>query len=236
MLNMNITDTMNHILNDKIHWNIEWIISNKLDENLLEKANIQKVRNDEIFVEHPEYPEYFVSQYGRIVSLKRGKVTLIKRNVVGPKENQYLGCTLSENGIKISITVHRAVADVFCPNFWKSQKKHNLQAHHIDGDHFNNDYRNLILLPRNLHEELHKIKKIVLFKDGQIITYMNVLDLVLESGLTLEDIILARYDRRRKKQKATGGYTVYNVKGWLIGYKFRPQRKKRKKKAAKKQS
>lgn len=236
MLNMNITDTMNHILNDKIHWNIEWIISNKLDENLLEKANIQKVRNDEIFVEHPEYPDYYVSQYGRIVSLKRGKVTLIKRNVVGPKENQYLGCTLSENGIKISITVHRAVADVFCPNLWKSQKKLNLQAHHIDGDHFNNDYRNLILLPRKLHEELHKIKKIVLFKDGQIIPYMNVLDLVLESGLTLEDIILARYDRRRKKQKATGGYMVYNVKGWLIGYKFCPQRKKRKKKAAKKQS
>lgn len=236
MVNMNITDTINCILNEKIHWNIEWIIAHKLDENLLEKSDIPKLHNDEIFVEHPEYPEYFVSQYGRIVSLKWGKVTLIKRNVVGPKENQYLGCTLSENGIKISITVHRAVADVFCPNFWKRKKKLNLQAHHIDGDHFNNDYRNLILLPKKLHDEIHKIKKIVLFKDGQIIPYLNVLDLVYDTGLTLEDIILARYDGRRKKQKATGGYTVYNVKGWLIGYKFRPQRKKRKKKAAKKQS
>ena len=233
MLSMNITDTMNHILNDKIHWNIEWIISNKLDENLLEKANIQKVRNDEIFVEHPEYPEYFVSQYGRIVSLKRGKVTLIKRNVVGPKENQYLGCTLSENGIKISITVHRAVADVFCPNFWKSQKKLNLQAHHIDADHFNNDYRNLVLLPQKLHKELHKIKKLVLLKDGQIITYANVLDLVYDTGLTLEEIILSRHDKRRKPYKSSG-YTVFNIKGCLIGYKYYP--KKRKKKAAKKQS
>lgn len=127
MVNMNITDTINCILNEKIHWNIEWIIAHKLDENLLEKSDIPKLHNDEIFVEHPEYPEYFVSQYGRIVSLKWGKVTLIKRNVVGPKENQYLGCTLSENGIKISITVHRAVADVFCPNFWKRKKKLLLQ-------------------------------------------------------------------------------------------------------------
>ena len=234
MLNMNITDTMNHILNDKIHWNIEWIISHKLDEKLLEKADISKLHNDEIFVEHPEYPEYFVSQYGRIVSLKWGKVTLIKRNTVGPKDCQYLGCTLSENGIKVSITVHRAVADVFCPNFWKSKKKLNLQAHHIDGDHFNNDYRNLILLPKKLHDEIHKIRKIVLFKDGQIIPYLNVLDLVYDTGLTLEDIILARLNKRRKPMRATGGYTVYNVRGFRIGYKY--CQKKRKKKASKKQS
>lgn len=227
----------NSKITEKIHWNIEWIISHTLDENRLEKAGISKLHSDEIFVQYPKYKDYFVSQYGRIISTKFGKIRLLKVYLVGEENNRYLGFTFSDGDTKISIGVHRAVAEVFCPNFWRSknQKKLNLQAHHIDGNHYNNDYRNLILIPKKLHDELHKIKKIVLFKDGQIITYMNVLDLVLESGLTLEDIILARYDGRRKKQKATGGYTVYNVKGWLIGYKFRPQRKKRKKKAARKQ-
>ena len=233
---MNFT-TKNTVINEKLHWNIEWIIAHTLDENLLEKADISKLHNDEIFVQHPNYVDYFVSQYGRVISRKYGRVTLLKPYIIGPKNNQYLGYSFSSGEVE-SISVHRAVAEVFCPNFWrsKSQRKLNLQAHHIDGNHYNNDYRNLILLPKKLHDELHKMKKIVLFKDGQIIPYLNVLDLVYDTGLTLEDIILARYDGRRKKQKATGGYTVYNVKGWLIGYKFCPQRKKRKKKAAKKQS
>lgn len=227
---------LNTVNNEKLYWNIEWIISHILGEKLLEKANISKLHNDEIFVQHPNYIDYYVSQYGRVISRKYGRVKLLKPYIIGPKNNQYLGYGFSDGEVE-SISVHRAVADVFCPNFWKgkNQKKLNLQAHHIDGNHFNNDYRNLILLPKKLHDEIHKIRKIVLLKDGQIVPYMNVLDLVYETGLTLEDIILARYDGRRKKQKATGGYTVYNVKGWLIGYKFRPQRKKRKKKAARKQ-
>ena len=232
---MNFT-TKNTVINEKLHWNIEWIISHTLDEKLLEKSDISKLHNDEIFVQHPNYVDYYVSQYGRVISTKFNKIKLLKPYIIGPESNQYLGYRFSKNGNMESISVHRAVADVFCPNFWKnkSQKKLNLQAHHIDGSHFNNDYRNLILLPKKLHDEIHRIRKIVLLKDGQIFTYLNVLDLVYDTGLTLEDIILARYDKRRKKQKATGGYTVYNVKGWLIGYKYSP--KKRKKKASRKQS
>lgn len=231
---MNFT-TKNTVINEKLHWNIEWIIAHTLDENLLEKADISRLHNDEIFVQHPNYVDYYVSQYGRVISTKFNKIKLLKPYIIGPKNYQYLGYRFSKNGNLESISVHRAVADVFCPNFWKnqSQKKLNLQAHHIDGNHFNNDYHNLILLPKKLHDEIHRIRKIVLLKDGQIFTYLNVLELVYDTGLTLEDIILARYDGRRKKQKATGGYTVYNVRGWLIGYKYCP--KKSKKKASKKQ-
>ena len=127
------------------------------------------------------------------------------------------------------------MAEVFCPNFWKGKKNLNLQAHHIDGNHFNNDYRNLILLPKKLHDELHKIKKLVLLKDGQIITYANVLDLVYDTGLTLEEIILSRHDGRRKPYKSSG-YTVFNIKGHLIGYKYHPQKRKPKGKSKTKKS
>lgn len=230
---MNFT-TKNTVINEKLHWNIEWIIAHTLDENLLEKADILKLHNDEIFVQHPNYVDYFVSQYGRVISRKYGRVILLKPYIIGPKNNQYLGYSFSSGEVE-SISVHRAVAEVFCPNFWrsKSQRKLNLQAHHIDGNHYNNDYRNLVLLPKKLHDELHKIKKLVLLKDGQIITYANVLDLVYDTGLTLEEIILSRHDKRRKPYKSSG-YTVFNIKGCLIGYKYYP--KKRKKKAAKKQS
>ena len=53
----------------------------------------------------------------------------------------------------VFLSVHRAVAEVFCPDFWKGKKNLNLQAHHIDGNHFNNDYRNLVLLPKKLHDK-----------------------------------------------------------------------------------
>lgn len=224
---------MKNLASNKFNWNLEWIIAHILDEKRLEKANISKLHNDEIFVQHPDYADYYVSQYSRMISTKFSKIRLLKPYITGCADNQYLGYAFSENGKVTSISVHRAVAEVFCPDFWKGKKNLNLQAHHIDGNHFNNDYRNLVLLPKKLHDGLHKIKKLVLLKDGQIITYANVLDLVYDTGLTLEEIILSRHDKRRKPYKSSG-YTVFNIKGCLIGYKYYP--KKRKKKAAKKQS
>ena len=48
----------------------------------------------------------------------------------------YYGFT--QDGETKTIGMHRAVADTFCPNFWKN--KH-LEAHHIDGDRMNNNYK-----------------------------------------------------------------------------------------------
>ena len=220
----------------KFNWNLEWIIAHTLDEKRLEKADISKLHNDEIFVQHPEYTDYYISQYSRAISTKFSKIRLLKPYITGPTDNLYLGYGFSVNGRVVQISVHRAVAEVFCPDFWKNKKNLNLQAHHIDGNHFNNDYRNLVLLPKKLHDELHKIKKIVLLKDDQIITYANVLDLVYDTGLTLEEILLSRYDKRRKPCKSSG-YTVFNIKGYLIGYKYHPEKRNRKgKKASKKKS
>lgn len=129
-----------------------------LDENLLEKADISKLHNDEIFVQHPNYVDYFVSQYGRVISRKYGRVTLLKPYIIGPKNNQYLGYSFSSGEVE-SISVHRAVAEVFCPNFWRSknQKKLNLQAHHIDGNHYNNDYQNVDISEEIIDRSLDQI-------------------------------------------------------------------------------
>ena len=69
---------------------------------------------------------------------------------------------------------------------------------------------------------MHKIKKIVLLKDGKITEYKNPLDLVYETGLTLEDILLANKGKK-KPIKSEGGYTVFDIKGNLVGFQYYPQ-------------
>lgn len=214
--------------NLKFNWNYERIIQHKLADEVLEEAGIEKLEPSEIFVEHPEHEGYYISQFGRAVSLKRKKVALLGAFIGGQSDRQYLYYGFfDKDGTKKTISANRAVADVFCPNFWK--KADRLEAHHIDGNKLNNYYRNLILLPPILHAALHKIKKIVLLKDGKITEYKNPLDLVYETGLKLEDILLANKGKK-KPIKSEGGYTVFDIKGNLVGFQYYPQNIRGKKK------
>lgn len=206
-------------------WNQEHIIQHKLSDEVLKEAEIEKLEPTEIFVEHPTHEGYFVSQFGRVVSLKRKKAALLGAFIGGQSDRQYLYYGFS-GGEKPTIGMHRAVADVFCPNFWK--KADRLEAHHLDGNKLNNDYRNLILLTPALHGAIHKIKKIVLLEEGKIKEYKNPLDLVYDTGLKLEDILLANKGKK-KPIKSDGGYTVFDIKGNLIGFQYYPQSKKGKK-------
>jgi hypothetical protein len=206
-------------------WNIDHIIQHRLSDEVLEQGNIEKLDDTEIFVEHPDHKDYYVSQYGRVVSLKRKSATLLGAFIGGQSDRQYLYYGFI-NGDKQTIGGHRAVADVFCPNFWKSESR--LEAHHIDGNKLNNDYRNLILLTPALHGAIHKIKKIVMLKDGKIIEYKNPLDLVFDTGLKLEEILLANKGKK-KPIKSEGSYTVFDIKGNLIGFEYYPTKAKRKK-------
>lgn len=213
--------------NLKFIWNYERIIQHKLADEVLEKAGIEKLEPSEIFVEHPTHEGYYVSQFGRVVSLKRKKILLLGAFIGGQSDRQYLYYGFINDGEKTTIGVHRAVADVFCPNFWK--KADRLEAHHLDGNKLNNDYRNLILLTPALHGAIHKTKKIVLLEDGKIKEYKNPLDLVYDTGLTLEDILLANKGKK-KPIKSEGGYTVFDIKGNLVGFQYYPQNIRGKKK------
>ena len=209
----------------QFRWNQEHIIQHRLADEVLEEAKIEKLEPSETFVEHPSHESYYVSQYGRAVSLKRKKIALLGAFIGGQSDRQYLYYGFSNNGETKTIGMHRAVADVFCPNFWKNTER--LEAHHLDGNKLNNGYRNLILLTPTLHAAIHKIKKIVLLEGGKIKEYKNPLDLVYETGLRLEDILLANKGKK-KPVKSEGGYTVYNIKGYLIGFQYYPQKGKKK--------
>lgn len=212
----------------EFRWNTEYIIAHALDEDIIKRAGIKKLDESEIFVQHPKYKDYYCSQYGRIISIKGDRVKLLGANIGGQPDRQYLYYTFSMHGYPTTIGAHRAVADIFCPNFWKSgRKKIKFEAHHIDGNRMNNNYHNIILLPLHLHTAIHKIKKMVLFKDGQIIEYKNPLDLMYDTGLKLEDILLVNKSKK-KPLKSQGGYTVFNVKGHLIGFKYYPESRKKK--------
>lgn len=214
----------NHSNNFK--WNYNYIATHKLADETLEKYRIEKINPEETFVRHPVYWSYYVSQYGRVISMKWGKASLLKAHIGGQPDRQYLYYCFCLAGEKHTIGAHRAVADVFCPNFWGKSVR--LEAHHIDGNKFNNDYRNLILLPTRLHGAIHGIKKMVLLKDGVITQYSNPLDLLEETGLSLEEILLANKSKR-KPLKSTGGYTVFDIKGHLLGFQYYPQKRKERK-------
>ena len=220
---------MMNLINTNFKWNREYLIKHRLDEDVLKANGIQKEHRDEEFFEIKK--DYYVSQYGNAISLKKDAILMKKSLYETTAGKWYYNYTFDS-----SMGAHRAVAELFCPNFWKdqNQNKLKLEAHHVDGNGLNNDYRNLVLLPQKLHKALEKIRKIILLKDdGTFVTYKNPLDLVYDTGLTLEQIIYANKDGRRKAIKAKG-YTVYNVKGFLLGFKYYPQKDKKKKVPSKK--
>jgi hypothetical protein len=67
-----------------------------------------------------------------------------------------------------------------------------------------------------------------MLKDGKIIEYKNPLDLVFDTGLKLEEILLANKGKK-KPIKSEGSYTVFDIKGNLIGFEYYPTKAKRKK-------
>lgn len=205
----------------KFNYNNQYINNNKLNREKIKRAKIELVAEDEIFVKHPDWNDYFISQYGRGISVKNDKLRLLS---LTPGGGGYFYFKFSEWGNDIaeqSISVQRAVADIFCPNYWGNIR---LQAHHMDKNRINNNYWNLVLLPINLHKAIHKIKKMVLLKDGKIIEIRNVLELAEMTGLTLEEIILVNKDSKKKPLKSNGGYSVFDIKGNLIGYQFYPEK------------
>ena len=80
-----------------------------------------------------------------------------------------------------------------------------------------------------LHGAIHKIKKIVLLENGKIKEYQNPLDLVYDTGLKLEDILLANKGKK-KPIRSDSKYTIFDVKGNLIGFQYYPKSEKATKK------
>ena len=92
----------------------------------------------EIWKPVKDYPDYDISNYGRVKSFKWGKEKIRKQSFVGKtNDNKYLGVTLHKNGKTVTKRVHRLVAQ-YIPN------PHNYtEVNHKNGDYSDNYHLNL---------------------------------------------------------------------------------------------
>ena len=81
------------------------------------------------------FPDYLVTSYGRILSLKHGDIRELKQSV---NNREYFQVNLSKNGKIYKKLVHRLVAQAFIPN-----PDNKIQVNHIDEDKTNNCVSNL---------------------------------------------------------------------------------------------
>ena len=160
--NFQLTMTEEEIL-DTFRYNQQYLIDNQIPEDVLrwalQRANEYLVADDEIFVQYPDFSEYFCSNYGRCITVKaKGREPkFLQPLTLTDKYNGYTFCRPKDK--QLSISMSRMVADVFSPNFYKGEKRGTLQGHHIDHDRTNNSWENIVLLPEKMHKEVHRYDK-----------------------------------------------------------------------------
>lgn len=79
------------------------------------------------------YPDYQVSNLGRVKSLKFNREIILK-----PRIKNYAYVSLSFNSLCNNFYIHRLVAIAFIPN-----PENKLEVNHIDGNKYNNSVSNL---------------------------------------------------------------------------------------------
>lgn len=84
-----------------------------------------------------EFPRYYVSEYGDVVSMVKSTPLLLKPWRATSKNYKYVGLS-NGNGTYIKVTVHSLVAKAFCKN-----KNGGTVVRHYDDDPDNNYYKNL---------------------------------------------------------------------------------------------
>lgn len=219
-----------HSINTKIKTDLKNLVEQKgqierrIKSRKLANYKVEQVggyiADDEVFVPQFNYPNYYVSNYGRIISCQRENVKLIKiqnkNKGDGTKYKYYCPCKKRKKKNQ-KVSIHRSVAQLFCPNLFKDvrDKKGNpipLDIHHLDHNEQDNRAENLIWLPKYLHRHCNDIGKFGIFRTKNA-RNLHPLEIVAQTGLDLKDIILAK---RQEPVKKVGKWTVYDVQGHLI--------------------
>lgn len=208
-------------------WNWEYITENLLSEDQLQAAEISLVHPKEIFTKHPDWDWYYGSNYGRCINAKDGNLELVgNENEKDP--DKYVEYCFSQPGRKQkTVSAHRMVADIYLPNFWIGVDRNKLQAHHINHIKSDNVWTNIMLIPCALHYVMNRTKKTALFANGEF-REMNLYDIMLETGLNLDEMILAT---KNKPERSIGGkWSIFEIKGNYIGFQFFSEKETGKKK------
>ena len=92
----------------------------------------------EIFKDIQGYPNYQISNLGRVKSLMYEKERILKPGLIGKKTRQYYAVVLHKPNKSKTTTIHRVVGLHFVNN-----PENKPQLNHIDNDPLNNHWTNL---------------------------------------------------------------------------------------------
>lgn len=134
----------------------------------------------EEWLTHENFPDFFVSNYGRIKSKERNKLMFTRVH------EKYVDCRISnKEGKKSSPRVHKLVAELFVPN------PHNLPVvNHIDGNRMNNRADNLEWVTYKQNTK-HAVNLGLVGKASRKLTEELAHDICrkLESGMSIREIV-----------------------------------------------
>lgn len=172
-----------------------------------------------------KYNDYLiVNENGKVIKLtttdSRGRIT----NEYEPKQrdngNGYRYINVNYGGKQVHFAVHRLVAELFVDG--KSDE--NTEVHHIDGDKFNNNYKNLRWVSKKEHHARGvdaversiktKIKKygkpFKLTKQGSSLSFNSVRQAADYLGVSRTAVRLVLHGKNKTVKGYTGKYLEEN--------------------------
>lgn len=126
--------------------------------NLLTKNNYRELTSNLIW--HKESTRIFASKQGTIATIKErnGIYTLTFRDTAPGVKSKTSTRDKLEYKVcidKVTHSVHKLVALTY-PEY-AGVHKEGYEVHHIDGNHLNNNCKNLIWLPSDAHKKVHEL-------------------------------------------------------------------------------
>ncbi len=132
---------------------------------------------DEVFKPIVLNPQYFISNYARCVTTRKGKPRLLTPTL----DKTYIRIEITTAKYKqVNIRLHELVALHFCNSlgydinlFFDTKNRKKLHVHHIDGNPLNNNAKNLVILSPSAHKRLerfrdHYFKGVITTKNSKI--------------------------------------------------------------------
>ena len=213
-------------IRETFRYNTDYILNNLIPEKTLEdlrrRENFVLVAFDEIFVKYPTCPDYYVSSYGRCISIRRGDPHLKKEPADGSGHVVYKFYKKGSQR-ELNISAQRAVADIFLPNFWTNLTRRQLETHHLYFTPGLNRWKDLFLCPIWIHKVMNEIADMKLLKDGDMI-HAWPLDIYEMTGVSIDEIIKAI--SKKERIGTSGKFTLYSLGDYTIAVKYRKKPKK----------